>query len=185
MQNLFISNLSGSKKVSRRTALIILIIAAIIIVSFYYMTTFPSKQTIVLTEDEKRVDQFLSDYYLALNHMSLSEVSDFFQDEAFLISPEGENYKGRSKIENYYRNKWRGLGEYQIGKNLYIIEIEDDYAKVSYCSKSLERYPTATIGNIRTFRDDFVLAKQDGDWKIIGLIIKSEPCEVVDFQWSA
>jgi len=181
IQKLSINNLSGSNKISRKTALVILIIATIIIVAFYYMTAIPSKPTIVLTDDEERVDQFLSDYYLALDNMSLSEVLDFFQEGAILISPEGKNYKGRSEIETYYNNKWSGLAEYTINKNLYTIEVKDDYAKVSYCSKSLERYPAATIGSIRTFRDDFVLVKQDGDWKIIGLTIRSESC-VVDFQ---
>jgi uncharacterized protein (TIGR02246 family) len=139
----------------------------------------PSEPAIALTEEEKEVDQFLYSYYSAMNDSSLSKVSKLFQREAVLISPEGDKYKGIDEIESYYENIWRGLEKFEIRKKLLSIEVKDNYAKVSYCSKSIERSPAARMENIKTFRDDFVLVKQDDDWRIIGLTISSELYEVI------
>ena len=167
------------KKSIRLATILTFILLTVGIVYLYYIFTPPSEQVITLTEEEKEVVQFLSIYYLAMNESSLNKVSKLFQKEAVLISPKGDKYKGIDEIESYYENIWRGLEKFEIRKKLLSIEVKDNYAKVSYCSKSIERSPAARMDNIKTFRDDFVLVKQDDDWRIIGLTISSELSEVI------
>jgi len=173
---LFIKKLK--KDMLHNMALLILVAATVGIIALASIGMPSPEPTITLTEEEKEVDLFLSDYYLSLNDGAVDGVLALFSEDAVLISSDGNGYTGIHEIRTYYEGIFRKFVEYRIIQKALEIEVEDGFAKASYCTKSYGRYPGATVGDVRSFREDFVLIKEEESWKIIGLKITNEWCDL-------
>ena len=171
---LFIKKLK--KGMLRNIALLILVAATLGIIALDFMGTPSPEPTITLTEEEKKVDLFLYNYYSSLNDEAVDGVLELFSEDAVLISSDENDYIGIHEIRTYYEGIFHKFVEYRIIQKAIKIEVEDYFAKASYCTKSYGRYPGATIGDVRSFREDFVLVKEEESWKIVGLTITNEWC---------
>lgn len=158
------------------TMLIVIMIIAIITISFYYLFPTPSEPTKILTDEEEEVYQFIITYYSAVNRRSFDELYDFFLEDAALLSAEGKTYLGVDKIETYYENLWLNMAEYGVKQNILSIEVDEDYAKAIFCSLSIERTIRETIPHYRSFKNEFILIKKEGNWKIAGVTMEKESC---------
>ena len=168
------------KGILRKTTVLILAVVAVSIITIDYISAPSYESTLALTGEEIEVDLILSDYYSSMNDRSVSEVLEFFSKEAVLITFDGNGYKGIHEIRTYYEGMWRIYVEYRISEELFDIEVTDGFAKASYCTMSFARYPSATTGGVRSFHEDFVLVKEEDNWKIIGLTTNSDWCVVED-----
>lgn len=153
-----------------------IIIVAITMLSFYYLFPTPSELTKGLTDEEEEVYQFIITYYSAVNRKSFDELYEFFLEDAILLSAEGKTYSGVDKIETYYENLWLNMAEYGVKQNILSIEVDGDYAKATFCSLSIERTIHETVPHYRSFRNDFILIKEESSWKIVGLAMEKESC---------
>jgi len=164
------------KKRLPETMLIVIMIIAIITISFYYLFPTPSEPTKILTDEEEEVYQFIITYYSAVNRRSFGELYEFFLEDAVLLSAEGKTYLGVDKIETYYKNLWLNMAEYGVKQNILSIEVDEDYAKATFCSLSIERTIRETIPHYRSFKNDFILIKKEGSWKIAGVTMEKKSC---------
>ena len=111
-----------------RKILLIAIIILIILGIFYALTEMPSEQ-MELTEEQKEIDNFLSRYYDALRSRSISKISEFFTENAVIISSDGTTYRGNEMIKRYYDEKMRNLDRYEVKAEVSEIEIRDRTAE--------------------------------------------------------
>ena len=154
----------------------ILIFAIVIIIAFsvlYTITQLPSQQK-ELTVEQKEIDLFLLNYYDGLRNMSSSRVVDLFTENAIVISSEGTSYKGTKMIKRYFDEKFMHLDRYAVTYEIVDIQIEDGLAKAVYHTEERAFITGATLWPTRGLREEFTLVKQQGSWKIKGLIISYE-----------
>jgi len=170
------SSVTNLKKRLPEFILIAIMIIAIITISFYYLFPAPSEPTKGLTDEEKEVYQFIIAYYSAVNRKSFDELNEFFLEDAILLSAERKTYSSVEKIETYYENLWFNMAEYGVKQNVLSIEVDEDYAKAAFCSLSIERTIGETVPHYRSFRNDFILIKEEGNWKIAGITMEKESC---------
>ncbi|TRO57586.1 hypothetical protein E2P64_04775 [Candidatus Bathyarchaeota archaeon] len=156
-----------------RNILIIVIIILIALGIFYLVTQIPSEQ-IELTEEQKEIDLFLLNYYDGLRNMSSSRIVDLFTENAIVVSSEGTTYKGTKMIKRYYDEKFIHLDRFDVVYEVSDIKIEDGLAKAVYHVKEREYITGATLWPTKGLRQEFTLVKQQGSWKINGLIISHE-----------
>jgi ketosteroid isomerase-like protein len=156
-----------------RNILIIVIIILVPLAIFYAVTQIPSEQ-IELTEAQKEIDLFLLNYYDGLRNMSTSRIVDLFTENAIVVSSEGTTYKGTKMIKRYFDEKFIHLDRYDVVYEVSDIKIEDELAKAVYHSEERGYITGATLWPIEGLREEFTLVKQQGSWKIKGLIISHE-----------
>lgn len=170
------SSVTDFKKRLPEFILVTIMIIAVITLSFYYLFPAPPEPTESLTDEEKEAYQFIITYYSALNRKSFDELNEFFLEDAILLSPEGKTYFGVEKIETYYENLWINMVEYGVKQNILSIEVDGDYAKATFCSLSIERTTGETVPHFRSFRNDFILIREEGNWKIAGITMEKKSC---------
>jgi len=170
------SSATNLKKRLPEIMLVAIMIIAIITISFYYLFPTPSEPTKGLTDEEEEVYQFIITYYSAVNKRSFDELYELFLEDAILLSAEGKTYSGVDKIETYYENLWLHMAEYGVKQNILSIKVDGDYAKATFCSLSIERTIRETIPHYRSFRNDFILIKEEGNWKIAGMTMEKKSC---------
>lgn len=159
--------------IKRRNILILAIVILIVLGIFYAVTQIPSEQ-IELTEEQKEIDLFLLNYYDGLRNMSTSRIVDLFTENAIIVSSEGITYKGTKMIKRYYDEKFMHLDRYDVKHVVSDIKIEDGLAKAVYHTNEREFITGATLWPTKGLREEFTLVKQQGYWKITGLIITHE-----------
>lgn len=75
----------------------------ILIIIALYFTVFHNQSvvqtpTITLDEEQKQVDNFISDYYQAQKDDSVERILTFFEDNAILSAPDSKVYEDKSNI---------------------------------------------------------------------------------------
>ena len=106
--------------------------------------------------------------------MSSYRVVDLFTENAIVISSEGTSYKGTKMIKRYFDEKFMHLDRYAVTYEIVDIQIEDGLAKAVYHTEERAFITGATLWPTRGLREEFTLVKQQGSWKIKGLIISYE-----------
>lgn len=154
----------------------ILIIAIVILIAlgvFYTTTQFPSEQK-ELTEEQKEIDAFVNKYYDALRSRSISKTTEFFTENAVIISSEGPTYRGTEMINRYYDDKFRSLDRYEVKAEVSEIKIQDGTVEAEYHTKGTRFITGGTMPPVEAFKEEFTLIKQQDSWKITGLVITRE-----------
>ncbi len=156
-----------------RNMLIISIVVLIALSVLYTATQFPSEQK-ELTEEQKEIDVFINKYYDALRSRSISKTTEFFTENAVIISSEGPTYRGAEMINRYYDDKFRSLDRYEVKAEVYEIKIQDGTVEAEYHTRGTRFITGATMPPVEAFKEEFTLIKQQDSWKITGLVITRE-----------
>jgi ketosteroid isomerase-like protein len=170
------NNKSDTKKNSRLKIGIVIIILILIIIALYF-TVFQNQfevqtPTIILDEEQKQVDNFLSGYYQAYKDGSVERILTFFEDDAILSAPDGKVYESKSNIVIYYSNLFKGYDSIDHSRGVLDIRVRGDEAYATYKVRVRFWKFGATDPPQFFYEDDFSLKKYGDSWKINALLIE-------------
>lgn len=167
----------NTKKNSQLRKIGIIVIIFILIIIALYFAVFRNQfevqtPTITLDEEQKQVDDFLSDYYQAYKDGSVERILTFFEDDAILSAPDGKVYEGKSNIVFYYTNLFKGYDSIEHSRGVLDIRVRADEAYATYKVRVRFWKFGATDPPQFFYEDNFSLKKYGDSWKINALLIE-------------
>ena len=159
----------------RKIAIIITILVLIVIASYFivFQTRFGSPSpTITLDEEQKQIDNFLANYYLAYREGSVEKILTFFEDDAILSAPDGKVYEEKSNIAIYYSNLFKGYDSINHSREILGIRVRGDEAYATYKVRVRFWKFGATDPPQFFYEDNFSLKEYGDSWKINALLIE-------------
>jgi ketosteroid isomerase-like protein len=168
---------TNMKKNNRLRKVGIIIILLILIVIASYFIVFQNRSgspspTIILDEEQKQIDNFLSNYYIAYKEGSAEKILTFFDDNAVLSAPNGKIYEGKSNIAAYYVNLFKGYDSIDHSREVLDVRVRGDEAYATYKVRVRFWSFGATDPPQFFYEDNFSLKKYGDSWKINALLIE-------------
>jgi ketosteroid isomerase-like protein len=135
-----------------------------------------------MTQEEREADQSVLVYYETLRNVTMPDqtghIVQLFTNDAILTAPDGKTYSGAEKIKSFYEDRVRGVFQYDIKADLSEVIVSDGTATIVYHTKSIAWVPgwsSTTINPpIRVLLEKFLLVREEGVWKIAGLVMQGE-----------
>ncbi len=165
---------TSSKTRSSRTLGLILSILIIVAVGSYFFLIQPRLRSpeVVLTKEQKEIDDFLNNYYLAYGNISTSRLVLLFDSNAILSAPDGSVHKGVDNIRSYYSRIFMGYENFTFARTIVKIEVHGNDAYVVYDT----RIRTWNFGSTEApqffYKNSFELKRQGATWKITALAME-------------
>jgi ketosteroid isomerase-like protein len=128
--------------------------------------------TITLDVEQKQVDNFLTNYYLAYRNGSVEKILTFFEDDAILSDPNEKVYAGKLNIITYYTNLFKGYNSIDHSREILDIRVRGDEAYATYKVRVRFWSFGATDPPQFFYEDNFSLKKYGNSWKINALLIE-------------
>lgn len=125
-----------------------------------------------LTKEQKEVDNFLEEYYLAYGNASITRLIVLFDNDAILSSPSGAVYKGFYAIRSYYVEDIDSFWNFTIDKTASTIEVRGNEAYATYNIRVGPWYIGVTESVKFYYKDTFELKREGDTWKITALTIE-------------
>lgn len=168
---------SPERRGSRRRLGLALTAVILIGVASYFLvqSRMSSQPEISLTKEQKEVDDFLRDYYLAYGNVSVSRLLVLFDNKAILSAPDGSIYRGASDIRSYYSQVFMGYENFTVVRSIVNIEVRGEDARAIYDVRMRTWYFGATEAPQIFTRESFGLKKSSGSWIITALVIEQTP----------
>jgi hypothetical protein len=85
-----------------------------------------------LTKEQKEVDDFLEEYYLAYGNAPITRLVVLFDSDAILSAPNGAVYKGVYAIRSYYVEDIDSFWSFTIDKTTSAVEVRGNEAYATY-----------------------------------------------------
>jgi hypothetical protein len=85
-----------------------------------------------LTKEQKEVDDFLEEYYLAYGNASITRLVVLFDSDAILSAPNGAVYKRVYAIRSYYVEDIDSFWSFTIDKTTSAVEVRGNEAYATY-----------------------------------------------------
>jgi ketosteroid isomerase-like protein len=165
---------TSSKTRSSRTLGLILAILIIVAVGSYFFLIQPRLRSpeVVLTREQKEVDDFLNDYYNAYGNVSSSRLVLLFDNDSILSAPDGSVHKGVDNIRSYYSRTFMGYENFTFVRTIVKIEIHGNDAFVVYDTTVRTWHFGSTEAPLFFFKNSFELKRQGATWKITALAME-------------
>ena len=128
-----------------------------------------------------QIRAFVGTYEDAFNRHDAEALSALYRNDADLVVRESPTVRGAKAIEDWWRTYFRQPRPYYA---LMVIEkirmITDDVALLNVIGTGAPFEHTDQVEPVRTARATWVLARADGEWRIVALrVLPSEPDRVI------
>jgi len=165
------------KKSGRRRSMLALATVILIGVASYFLvqSRMSSPPEVTLTREQKEVDDFLRDYYLAYGNVSVGRLFVLFDDKAILSAPDGSIYRGADNIRSYYSKVFMGYENFTVVRTIVNIEVRGEDARAIFDVRMRTWYFGATEAPQIFTRESFGLKKTGSNWIITAIVIEQTP----------
>jgi ketosteroid isomerase-like protein len=166
----------------KRVVLGVVIILFSIFLAALLLNSFSVRPKPPMTQEEREADQSVLVYYETLRNVTMPDqtgnIVQLFTKDAVVTAPDGKIYSGAEEIKSFYGDRVRGVFQYDIKVDLSEVTVSDSTATVVYHTKSIAWVPgwsSTTINPpIRVLLEKFLLVREEGVWKIAGLVMQGE-----------